>query len=168
MTSSRGQNVLCWLVVMVGLIASLGYMTRAERIRGFGQLTVASPLPLVFSAFRGIETFALRFEVETLSAAGVRTRMEITPAVYSRFHAPYNLRNVYGAVLSYGPGFREPKELKLLDSVLKHGFCDSGPLARDFGVPEPVEQVTVRASSKTAGHPGEWTLQARCSEGVQP
>jgi len=153
------------VLVALGLLSSIGYLSGSDALRGAGLLTQASPLPLVFSAFRGIETFALDFTAELEMRDGTKRSFPITPALYSKFRAPYNLRNVYGAVISYGPAFREPRELALVDSVLRHGFCGSGPLARDFEVTGEIASVAIHAESRTAGKPGHYVMRADCAQG---
>ena len=58
-----------------------------------------------------------------------------------------------------------PRELALVDSVLRHGFCGSGPLARDFEVTGEIASVTIHAESRTAGKPGHYVMRADCAQG---
>ena len=57
----------------------------------------------MFSAVRGLETYSTRFYLDWTDRAGQRQSLQLTPEVYARVRGPYNRRNVYGAVLAYGP-----------------------------------------------------------------
>lgn len=157
------QAALPYALVALGFVQTVGFLAQVPLIRGLGTASMASPLPLVFSAFRGIETFALDFEMRVFTRDGQTRTARVTPELYSRLGGPYNLRNVYGAVISYGAGFTERKELELLDTVLRHGLCNEGPLARQFELPSGIERAQVLVTSKTQGSPGHWTLEAKCS-----
>ena len=84
--------------------------------------------------------------------------MEITPQLYSKLGGPYNRRNVYGAALSYGPRLSE----KVWQSVFQYGFCSNGPLAKKFGIQDPIRQVNLRINTKTSGRNDHWTLPVHC------
>lgn len=158
------NKIAQWSLIVLGFVQAIGFTIGVKEIRGIGLASVASPLPIVFTQFRGIETFALKFEVEVVSNSGEVVKKEITPEVYSKLHGPYNIRNVYGAVISYGAGFKSETELKILDSVLSYGVCDNGPLVEDFKLPRDIASGTVYITSKTKGHPGNWQLKVRCED----
>ena len=48
----------------IGLLQIIGFATGQKWLKGIGQITVASPLPVVFTEQKGCETFALDFSVE--------------------------------------------------------------------------------------------------------
>ena len=122
------SNIVFAAVLLVGALQIIGYTTGNEAIRKVGQLTAASPLPLVFSHFRGLETFSSRFGVTVTDATGQETIIPITPELYSQFPGPYNRRNVYGAAIAYGVVLDKPEEKKLVSQVLSFAFCPNGPL----------------------------------------
>ena len=159
---SRFAKLAPWALVGIGLLQPLGYLTGLTAVRGIGMATVASPLPLVFSHFRGVETFAADFELELLFADGRTHREPITPALYARLGGPYNRRNTYGAVISYGPAFTEPQEKELLRAVLSYGFCRGGPLAVELGTSEPVREARIHVRSRTAGSDDTAVLAVEC------
>lgn len=99
-------------------------------LRGVGAATMASPAPKVFSSVRGLETYSTRFFLVWTDVQGVERALELTPEVVSRLHGPYNRRNVYGAVLAYGPVL--PPELR--DPVLKYAVTGDAPLLRELGI----------------------------------
>ncbi len=164
MTGLRARTWASYALIGVGLVQAVGWATGFSALRGIGQMSAASPLPFVFSSFRGVETFAADFEIELERVDGTRVRFVITPELYSKLDGPYNRRNTYGAVLSYGPALNAPAERQLVESVLRYGLCNSGPLAWQFGEPDPVVKVRAEVRSKTRGGRPPFQLELACSE----
>jgi hypothetical protein len=110
---------------------------RFEARCGFGQdelrvgqmlrgVDVTVPVPAPTSS--GDST---RFFLEwTDRSTGTAHSQELTPEIYSRMRGPYNRRNVYGAVLAYGPVL--PAELR--DPVARYALCGEAPLLRELGI----------------------------------
>ncbi|MDH5657536.1 MAG: hypothetical protein OEZ34_16600 [Spirochaetia bacterium] len=149
-------------LVLLGMLQMTGYAAGLSALRGIGFLSAASPLPLVFSHFRGFETFALDFEVEIAGMDGTIVKQKVIPELYSGLSGPYNRRNVFGAVFAYGPGFQSEDEIRLRDSVLRYGFCDPGVLLDEFSLPSPAAGMTAHLKSRTKGDPRSWEFSVNC------
>lgn len=145
------RKLAIFVLAMVGGFQLLGLATGSSTLRGLGHLSAASPLPLVFSHFRGRETFAADFEVRLERTDGTTRSVAITPELYAKLDGPYNRRNVYGAVFAYGPALDRPDERALVRQIVHHGFCDPGPVARRFGETQAPAAVTLVVRSKSAG-----------------
>ena len=103
--------------------------------RAIGAATAASPAPKVFSAVRGLETYSTRFFIDWTDRSGERHSLELTPEVNARLRGPYNRRNVYGAVLAYGPVLStDPRTKPMFDAVAKFALCGEAPLLRELGI----------------------------------
>ena len=115
--------------------------------KGIGTATDASPAPKVFCAVKGLETYSTRFFIEWTDHAGEARSLELTPEVNARLRGPYNRRNVYGAVLAYGPVLAtDPRTRPMFDAVAKYALCGAAPLLRELGI-NPAEiagRVSVR------------------------
>lgn len=123
------------LLVLLGLMQIAGEVLHLPALKGLGLATAASPAPKVFSAVRGLETYSTRFYVEWMGADSRFHSIEITPEVYSHLRGPYNRRNVYGAVLAYGPVLiTDPKSRRMFDSVANYALCGNAPLLRELGI----------------------------------
>jgi hypothetical protein len=155
-------RVAGWIVLAIGSLQSIGFVTGIDALRQAGQLTAASPLPLVFSSFRGLETFSSRFSLKATTAGGATIESAITPREYGQFGGAYNRRNVYGAAISYGPRLTEGNEPRLLQSVLNYAYCSGGPLARLLPTTESLRHVDVFVAAGNAGATDVWTLSAVC------
>jgi hypothetical protein len=121
------SKILVALVLSLGSLQLVGYLTGFEALRKLGMLSAASPLPLVFSHFRGLETFSPKFAV-LVERQGQLTEIALTPSTYGLLAGPYNRRNVYGVAFAFGAVLKEQHERDLVEGVLRYGFCAGGPL----------------------------------------
>jgi len=158
----RGIKWPTAIVLGIGSLQIIGFLTQIDAIRNIGRLTSASPLPFVFSDFRGLETYSLEFNITAEGPDGRSITKLITPKLYGEFKGPYNRRNVYGAVLAYGPKLTEPTEKPMVDSVLKYGFCNNGPLAEMFESSTPLRKVVITATSKAKNAEGPFVTEVNC------
>ena len=132
-------------LVGVGLLQFIGFATQQKWLEGMGKVTVASPLPIVFTEQKGCETFALDFTLEYEDKNGQTGKVPITPQLYARFDAPYNYRNVIGAAISYGAILPE----SIWKPVLSYAFIEPGTIGRSFGLETPLRKVTVHLDTRT-------------------
>ena len=160
----------------IGLLQIIGFATGQKWLKGIGQITVASPLPIVFTEQQGCETFALDFSIEYEDETGSRGLVPVTPQVYANFNKPYNYRNVLGTVISYGAILPE----KIWRPVLEFAFFDPGRIGQTFIAfddqkkddhvgtlyeAKSLKQVIVHLRSKTAGRENEsWKLKVGASK----
>lgn len=123
------------LLVLLGLMQIAGEVLHLSALRGLGLATAASPAPKVFSAVRGLETYSTRFYIEWKETDSQFHTIEITPDVNSHVPGPYNRRNVYGAVLAYGPVLiTDPRSRSMFNSVANYALCGNAPLLRELGI----------------------------------
>ena len=139
--TERKRNILAGGLLVLGVLQMVGDLTGVAAVKGIAAATAASPAPKVFSAVRGLETFSTKFVLEWTDARGTEWSMPLTPQVYARMRGPYKRRNIYGAVLAYGPVL--PAELR--DPVLRYAVTGEAPLLREVGIdPAGVTDVRVR------------------------
>jgi hypothetical protein len=132
-----------------------GDVLQLPALKGFGLATAASPAPKVFSALRGLETYSTRFYIEWTGTDARFHSIEITPDLNSHLRGPYNRRNVYGAVLAYGPVLMtDPKSRRMFDSVARYALCGKAPLLRELGIdPTGVSgNVRIRLEPRAGSH----------------
>ena len=122
------------VLLVLGLLQMGGDLLHIPAIKALASATAASPAPKVFSAVRGLETYSTRFFVEWTDKSG-RQSVEITPERAKGMRGPYNRRNVYGAVLAYGPIMQSDASLRpMFDSVSRYGLCGDAPLMRELAI----------------------------------
>lgn len=123
------------LLFCLGIAQMTGDVTGIAALKGIASATGASPAPKVFSAVRGLETYSTRFFIEWKDTAGTAQSLELTPDIYARLAGPYNRRNVYGAVLAYGPILSaDPNGRTMFDAVARYALCGEAPLLRDLDI----------------------------------
>ena len=155
------------LLLALGLLQMAGDVLRVPEIKSLAAATAASPAPKVFSAVRGLETYSSRFFLEWTDKAGHFQSVEITPERARGLRGPYNRRNVYGAVLAYGPIMQSDPALKpMFGSVSHYALCGNAPLLQELGIDTakmqgaPRVRLETRNGSKTTGLP--LTFEAPC------
>ncbi|HVF51629.1 MAG TPA: hypothetical protein VNA19_16210 [Pyrinomonadaceae bacterium] len=128
-------NLAACALLIVGLMQMTGDVFGVAWLKGLGAATCASPAPKVFSAVRGLETYSTRFTLEWDDDGGVRRSLPITSEVYSRLRGPYNRRNIYGAVLAYGPVLATDERTRpMFEAVSAYALCGDAPLLRELGI----------------------------------
>jgi hypothetical protein len=142
------------LLVCVGLLKIIGFSAGWKWMEGIGSVLVASPLPIVFTEQKGVETFAHEFHLEYRDRDGKKMVLPITPALYGQFDAPYNYRNVIGAAISYGPVMPE----KLWKPILHYSFVEPGEISSSMGLRTPLREASVKLRTKTKGRDDSWEL----------
>ena len=149
----RAANASALALLLIGSLQMAGFVTGSKALRGIGAATGAAPLPKVFSAVNGYETFATQFTL-VYEDRGATVRTLITPELYSNLRGPYNRRNVYGGALAYGPCLPDA----LWRPVLRYGLSADGPLHRELHVPTSARHVRVEIASLTHGREQTRTL----------
>jgi hypothetical protein len=156
------------ILALVGFAQMAGDIFRFPTLKALAAATGASPAPKVFSAVKGLETFSTRFFIEWSDAPGVSHSVEITSERYAHLRGPYSRRNVYGAVLAYGPVLQsDPRTLPLFNALSSYALCGKAPLLRELGIPaEAAKQslhirLETRSEAVTPDLP--LTLRPRCS-----
>ena len=145
------------VLLALGLLQMTADVFHLQALKGVAAATAASPAPKVFSSMRGLETFSSRFFVEWADHGGEFHSVEIRPERAARMRGPYNRRNVYGAVLAYGPVFEsDPSMRPMFEAVASYALCGEAPLLRELGVPATEMQSVPRIRLETRpGTPAE-------------
>jgi len=151
------RKVIYSIVVAVGLIQTAGFLLQNKTLRGLGIACCSSPLPIVFTEVRGVETFASDFFIQYIDSTQQKQEIQITPALYSKLQGPYNRRNIYGAAIAYGPVLKEEQ----WSSILSRGLCDQS-LIKEMGLATNGSDYAVRIKTKTQGRTNEWILKPQC------
>ena len=154
------NNISSYFLILVGFLFTFGYLTKNETIKGLAFMSAASPLPLVFSSFRGIEAFASTFKVE-YEFNGETKVLEISPKVYEQLAGPYNRRNAYGAAIAGAPALNGPKERILITQIHKFGLC-GGALLKGFNIKGKPRNFKIIIESQTRGNPAKWEFEVNC------
>lgn len=120
-----------WALLILGLAQMAGDLSLAAPLKALGAATAASPAPKVFCALRGHETISTAVRLEYERDGEWRAASFPTPG-HERLNGPYNRRNVYGAVIAYGPVL----DASLRESSWRYGLCGQAPILDELGLPE--------------------------------
>jgi len=149
------------LLLALGLLQMAADLLHLPRVKAVAAGTAASPAPKVFSVVKGLETYSTAFFLEWTDRAGQFHSVAVTPQRSSGLRGPYNRRNVYGAVLAYGPVMQTDPVLRpMFDSVSRFALCGNAPMLRELGIdPSQVEgAVRVRLVPRSGSNTGDLPL----------
>ena len=123
-------------LLALGMLQMTADLLHLRALKGVAAATAASPAPKVFSSVRGLETYSSRFFVEWTDKSGVFHSTRINSERTAGLRGPYNRRNVYGAVLAYGPVMQsDPSVRPMFEAVSRYALCGDAPLLRELGIP---------------------------------
>lgn len=148
------RNLAALCITILGCAAMIGDLVGSLTLKGLGAASTFAPFPKVFCDNQGLEGFASNFTIVAHGPGG-ETLIPLTSELYARMDGPYNRRNVYGAVFSFGP--KLPPEM--WRSVFEHALGTDGTLRAEFNVPPDATNVAVRIHTKTRGRADQWTLE---------
>ena len=149
-------------LLLVGILSTCGLIFNSPVLKGIGTISTASPLPFVFSAFNGVETFSKSMNIDITMTNGTHVIIPIDHKLYWGLKGPYNRRNVIGAVFSHGPFFDKPEMIKIRDQVFNWGFCQ-GHLVHEFGINAEIDHAVINVRSKTKGNEEKlWQVVINC------
>ena len=155
MTPLQRRNAAAFVILAIGLVQIAGEVFGSRALRGIGAATAAAPFPKVFCDVGGLEAFASTFTLSGETRGGTAFETQITPELYARLAGPYNRRNAYGAALSFAPRLPEA----MWRSVAQHGLRASGPLRREFVLPEDAMRMRIRIETQTRGRADVWEFE---------
>ncbi len=153
------------LLVALGFLNLAGIALQSPKLSGLAMATAASPAPSVFTTVDGLETFSSTFTVEWSDEAGEHSLL-VEPSAYRGIEGPYNRRNMYGAVLAYGPVLRTRETTReMFDDVAAYAICGDAPILRELGInPETARDVRVVVAPREGSRPAlPLTMEAQCS-----
>lgn len=137
-------------LALIGFTQMAGDLLHLPALKGIAAATAASPAPKVFSVVKGLETFSTQYFIEWTDATGAPHSVEITPERYAHLRGPYNRRNVYGAVLAYGPVLEsDPHTRPMFNAVSNYALCGDAPLLRELGIPREAANGSLRIRLET-------------------
>jgi len=137
-------------LLALGLLQMTADLLHVRALKGMAAATAASPAPKVFSSVRGLETYSSRFFVEWTDKSGVFHSARISPENTTGLRGPYNRRNVYGAVLAYGPVLQSDLSTRpMFEAVSHYALCGDAPLLRELGIPVAEIRGTPRVRIET-------------------
>lgn len=138
MKTPKSTNIACVCIGLFGCSAMLGELLSNKALKGIGLASQLAPFTKVFGLAHSyedqlpFETFASGFTLHYTAPDGTNSFTKLTPEVYSQLNGPYNRRNVYGALLAYGPAL--PPELRA--NGLEQALTSENAITCELGIPK--------------------------------
>ncbi len=108
------------------------------RFSAAAAVTNLAPAMKVFTAHEGYETYSASFTLRVRFRDGETVEIPLNPATYAGLRGPYNRRNVYGALIAYGPVLiANPKTRPMWQAMAQRGFCGESSIVTELGLPNP-------------------------------
>ncbi len=124
-----------WFLLILGLLQMVADIAGFDRLRGLAMATAASPAPRVFCSRDGLETYSTRFFLDWEDRDGDPCSLAFTPEIARDLRGPYNRRNVYGAIIAYGPFLAtDPRTAPMYDAVMRYALGEESRLLRELGI----------------------------------
>ena len=169
---NKGWKFRAWIaagtLVLIGVAQMIGDVFGLPVLKGLAQATGSSPMPKVFTAHQGFETYSSEFFLAWTDRSGERHKLKLTPANYRGVRGPYKRRNAYGAAISYAPVLHSSEVTRpMLESVLRFAFCGSSTILEELGVDAddvagPVSVIIEPRQDLPAGHGWKLEFESRC------
>ncbi|MBS0625646.1 MAG: sterol desaturase family protein [Verrucomicrobia bacterium] len=147
------------LLTSVGLLQMVGETAKIPALKGLGMALNASPAPKVFCTASSLETFSSQFYIHWIDLQGEEHSKLLSPEITSKIYGPYNRRNVFGALLAYGPVLEASATMNpLYEAILSYSLTGDAPLLTELGIdPSKVQDkvtlsVVPRPSKKDLSH----------------
>ena len=141
------QRAKEWAVVLLGLMGTIGICTGWSTLRMIGQGSLASPVLVVYSELSGYRLMSLRPHVTLELDDGSTRHFVLNRESYNYIAQQENPFNRHLFVLGYVAGLQllinRDDDPKLRESILKHGFCNHGPLTKYLHIQPPVRRFMV-------------------------
>ena len=137
MTPHTRINIAAAGLLVIGFTAMLGELLHFPKLKGLALASQVAPYTKVFGAAksyetqRSFETFACDFTLSYDTTDGQSHKLSLTPEVYQNLAGPYNRRNVYGAILAYGPALPP----KLRSHTLNRALTSEQSILSELGLP---------------------------------
>lgn len=141
--SMSSRRFLMYLLSLWGILNSIGYITHFDSIKPLGFVSVSSPLPLVFSAYNGVETYSTKFDVEIKYQNQTIINTELDQPKYNLMTGAYNRRNIYGAIFSHGAFFDDPKMIEIRQQILNYAICYPGKIIDEMKLSGNVQYIKI-------------------------
>lgn len=151
----KWRNTMAIVLIVVGSLQMVGYLTGRKALRGIGAAGVFAPFPKVFCEAEGYEAFAASFFLEGTQPDGRAWSCQLTPERYAKLAGPYNRRNVYGATLAFAP--RLPDEMRTV--LLGKALSENSTLLRELEIPPDVEGLKIRIVPRPGEANEPWIYQ---------
>lgn len=128
------HTLLAIILCFFGTIKVLADVLGFEGLSAVAAVTNVAPAMKVFTAQKGYETYSSVFEITVTHADGQTVSARLSPKNYAGLRGPYNRRNVYGALIAYGPVLvANLKTRAMWETMSFRAFCNETSVLSELG-----------------------------------
>lgn len=158
-------TIFAGILIFLATIKIIATLMGWDKVVGIASMTNLTPAMKVFTAHKGYETYSSTFVIEASYADGLSEKKTLTSKVYSHLKGPYNRRNVYGALIAYGPLLAQnPKTKAMYDAMTKSAFCKEPNILTEltFENKNKIKQVTIFYENANPNTTYPTKIKAQC------
>lgn len=142
-------TILCFFATVKVIADILAW----EKLSAVATITNVAPAMKVFTAQKGYETYSSTFELAIVYTDGFIDSKILTPRIYAGLQGPYNRRNIYGALIAYGPVlFASPKTQGMWKTMAYNAFCRKQSVLSElnFADDRTIKSATIKYHKQVA------------------
>ena len=126
-------NIAATLLILVGLLRAISYVTNNDAIDVLGRATAAAPRPIVF-----VNNVDLRCSFYAETTSGKVVAGSYGPGLMQKIRGPMWRRYIFFRAMVSIPS--HPEEIERLFMILRYGMCTDHTLAEDLGIDEAIRR----------------------------
>ena len=153
------------ILIFLATIKIIATLMGWDKVVGLSSMTNLTPAMKVFTAHKGYETYSSTFLMEAVYTDGLVEKKTLTSKVYSHLEGPYNRRNVYGALIAYGPLLSQnPKTKAMYNAMTKSAFCKEPNILTEltFENKNNIKEVTILYENSNPNSPYPTEIKVIC------
>ena len=158
-------TIFAGILIFLATIKIIATLMGWDKVVGIASMTNLTPAMKVFTAHKGYETYSSTFIIKATYADGLSEKKTVTSKIYSHLEGPYNRRNVYGALIAYGPLLAQnPKTKAMYDAMTKYAFCKEPNILTEltFENKNKIQQVNIFYENANLNTTYPTMIKARC------
>lgn len=144
---TRRERLAAVLLLLLGLLSTIGIIFGSRTLRLLGIASLASPLLVVYSELGGYRLMEIRPRLLIVDVDGKSYDFVWDREQYNAVAQQENPFNRHIIILGYTSAINlmlDPKrERTRRQAYLAHGLCENGPLSKYLKIDRPVREVQV-------------------------
>ncbi len=127
-------NLIAFFLIFLATVKVFADVFDFEKLSALAAITNVAPAMKVFTAHKGYETYSSKFSLKTTHVDGENVEISIDSKTYAGLKGPYNRRNVYGALIAYGPYLTSKSNTKTMwEEMARKTFCGNNSVLSELG-----------------------------------
>lgn len=127
-------NFIAFFLIFLATVKVVADIFDFKKLSALAAITNLAPAMKVFTAHDGYETYSSKFSIKVIHFDGEVVEKNIDSKTYAGLEGPYNRRNVYGALIAYGPYLTSKSNTnKMWQVMADNSFCRKKSVLSELG-----------------------------------